>query len=71
MLVEMWRNIIGQVAYQMLVMVVLSYFGGYIFFDEPFNLIFTDMRDQDGNPTSRMVLDTIMFHTFILMNLFN
>lgn len=52
-------------------MVVLMYFGGLIFFDEPFHLIFTPIIDESGNHTDRMVLNTIMFHAFVLMNMFN
>jgi magnesium-transporting ATPase (P-type) len=51
-------------------MMVLMYCGQMIFFEKPFNLITTPERDEDG-PTSRLVLDTLLFHTFILMNLFN
>lgn len=47
------------------------YFGGLIFFTESFNLIYTPLRNKEGEPTNRLVLDTICFHTFILMNLFN
>jgi len=48
------------------------YFGEYMFFDQPFNLIFEPLRDFDtGKITDRLVLDTIVFHTYILMNLFN
>ena len=42
-----------------------------IFFEKSFNLIYTPLRNKDGEPTDRLVLDTICFHTFILMNLFN
>ena len=68
---ELLRNIIVQSAYQISVMLVLVYFGGYIFFDEPFNLITTPLRDADGMATKRLTLDTICFHTFFLMNWFN
>ena len=34
-------------------------------------MIYTPLRDVDGQPTDRLVLNTICFHTFILMNLFN
>lgn len=46
------------------------YFGGIIFFDKPFNLITAPKRDENG-PTDRLKLDTICFHAFMLMNLFN
>jgi len=46
------------------------YFGGMIFFENSFNLITAPERDG-LDPAPRLVLDTIIFHTFILMNLFN
>ena len=46
------------------------YFGPLIFFDESFNLILTPKR-INGEPTNRLKLDTMLFHTFILMSLFN
>ena len=68
---HMWRTILGQALYQVIVLVILTYFGELIFFDESFNLIYTPLRDEAGKPTNRMILDTIVFHSFILMNLFN
>lgn len=59
-------------AYQLLVMLVLIYFGTLIFFEESFNLVSEPLRDpitRDG--TDRLRMNTIMFYTFILMNLFN
>lgn len=67
---EMWRQIIMHSAYQILVMVILMYFGPFIFFEETFNLVLTPKR-INGEPTDRLKLDTMLFHTFILMNLFN
>ena len=67
---EMWRNILGGAAYQLLVLLFLIYFGQFCFFDESFNLIYTPLR-ENGKPTNQLVLDTIVFHTFVLMNLFN
>lgn len=56
-------------------MVILMFFGGLMFFEESFNLVTEPLRviDLDGEmvPTNRLVLDTICFYTFILMNLFN
>lgn len=55
------------------------YLGVFIFFNGPdengenserFNLI-TTPKVEDNKPTRRLELDTIIFHTFILMNLFN
>ena len=67
----MWRQVLVQSAYQILVMLILMYFGGFIFFEHAFNLVYEPLRDESGMPTHRLVLDTILFHTFILMNLFN
>ena len=50
---------------------MLMYFGGLIFFEETLNIVRTPTRNQDGSPTDRLKLDTICFHTFILMNMFN
>jgi hypothetical protein len=60
------------------------YFGGLIFFEESFNLVHapTTLEKVNGvlpdDPPENIVwkqnrkeLDTICFHTFILMNLFN
>jgi magnesium-transporting ATPase (P-type) len=52
-------------------MIVLMYFGSLMFFDKSFNLVETPLRDTQGNATNRLVLNTICFHTFFLMNWFN
>lgn len=76
----MWRNIIGQVIYQTLAILIVMYFGQYMFFDAPFNLITTEMRYKEADaekgikvndPTDKMKLHTFIFHTFVVMNLFN
>lgn len=64
-------NIFGQVCYQLLVLLFLNYFGTFIFFDESFNLVTLPEIDSDFKYTDRMTMDTILFHTFVLMNLFN
>ena len=76
LLVEIWRQVLCQALYQILVMVFLMYFGVFIFFDETFNLVTTPPRvkiEETGvmEITNRLTLDTICFHTFILMNIFN
>lgn len=68
---EMWRNIIGQVIYQMLVILILMYFGQMMFFNKSFNLITEVLRDDNNEPTDKMRLHTMIFHCFVLMNLFN
>lgn len=57
-------------AYQIFVMLILMYLGQYIFFAESFDLVTAPLR-EDGKATDRLILDTMCFHTFILMNLFN
>lgn len=47
-------------------MLFLMYFGGLVFFNESFNLI-----SEPPKSNKRLTLDTICFHTFILMNIFN
>jgi len=68
---EIYRQIICMGIYQMAVMVFLMYLGGLIYFDKPFNLVELPLRDELQRPTSRMVLNTMCFHTFFLMNWFN
>lgn len=48
----------------------LLYFGTFMFFDEPYNLVTTPSR-KDNVPTSKMTMDTIIFNTFFMMNMFN
>lgn len=57
--------------YQIIVMMILMYFGGLIFFDESVNLISSEVRDATGRAMPRLQLDTLNFHTYVLMNLFN
>ena len=56
-------------------MCILMYIGMFMFFDESFNLISTPLRYESGPkkglPTDRLILNTIMFHSFVLMTLFN
>ena len=47
-------------------MLTLMYFGNLMFFTESWNLVDTSPIDP-----KRLTLNTIMFQTFILMNLFN
>jgi len=68
---EMWRQILVHAIYQIIVVLSLMYFGVFIFFDQTFNIITTKDYDTSGAATDRLVLNTIIFHSFILMNLFN
>lgn len=47
------------------------YFGNLMFFEESFNLVTEPNVNDKLEPTNRLRLDTIIFNTFILMNLFN
>lgn len=67
----MWRTIVGHSVYQLLVLLFLSYFGTFIFFDESFNIVTEKPLNEQYAPNKRMVMNTIIFYTFILMTLFN
>jgi len=43
--VDMWRTIFGQALYQVIVLVILMYFGTLMFFEESYNLI-TEQRQS-------------------------
>lgn len=72
---EMWRQILVQALYQILVLTYLMYFGGLTFFDKTPDLIEWELTDLDDEQLhkkrNRLTLDTMCFHTFILMNMFN
>ena len=69
---NMWRNIFCQTIYQILVMVILIYFGGLMFCDKPYNLVTTELRHNKTKlPTEKLRINTLCFNTFMLMNLFN
>ena len=54
--VDMWRTIFGQALYQVIVLVILMYFGTLMLVDESYNLITQVLRDpeNDNKPTSKM-----------------
>jgi len=59
-------------AYQLVVMFILIFFGSIIFFGNSFNIVTEPIRDPlTHEPTDRLKLNTILFYSFILMNLFN
>ena len=69
---RMWRQILVMALYQLTVMLILMFFGSLIFFENSFNLITTPIRDPvSREATDRLKLNTILFYSFILMNLFN
>lgn len=67
----MWRQILFMSIYQIVIMLILMYFGGLIFFDDGVNLITSKLRNENLEPSNRLILDTFIFHTYILMNIFN
>lgn len=68
----LWRSIICMSIYQIVVMVIIMFFGEMMFFTTSFNLITAPLRDSDSDkPMDPLVLETIQFYVFILMNLFN
>ena len=44
---------------------ILMYFGGLILFKNSINLIFDPLRKNDGSPSDRLRLDSIIFNTFV------
>ena len=59
-----------QFIYQIIVMLVLTYLGPKIC-DIEYNFYSTEMKNADGTPSYRMLHQTFLFQTFIMMNLFN
>jgi len=67
----MYRAIYSQVLYQMIVMLTLLY-AGPTMFGHPYHLVTEELRAGPTNePTLRMRHYSFLFHTFVLMNLFN
>ena len=66
----MMRNILSQVLYQVIVMIILLYAapaaGGH-----KYNLFKDPMKNDDGSPSNRILHQTFMFQCFVMMNLFN
>lgn len=71
-----WRQVIVHASFQIFVMLILMYTGQFIFLDdikgegegvEAFSLV----NPPTSRKEERIKLDTIGFHAFILMNLFN
>lgn len=75
MVPEIWRQIFIQSAYQVFVILFLMFGGPFLFFKKSFNPIIEPARytsgPLNGQPTDKMRLDTMVFHTFVLMTLFN
>jgi Ca2+-transporting ATPase len=66
----MYRNIFGQAIYQFLVVIILLYFAP-LMFDIRYDYIYDEAYFVNGNPTNRLYHYTLIFHTFMLMQLFN
>jgi magnesium-transporting ATPase (P-type) len=71
----MWRQIFSQVLYQAVVMIILLYFGPMMFGIE-YNLVqqlpfYVTLPDGTVHSTVRLQHLTLLFQTFVLMNLFN
>jgi len=63
---------LSQAIYQIIVMCVLMFCGQLIFFEESFNIITElDSPTKDEKVNDRMRLNTMCFHTFMLMNMIN
>jgi magnesium-transporting ATPase (P-type) len=69
---EMWRNILPMVLLQVIIVMVLMYAGQLMFFDKSFDIILTMPRDPEtGAATNKLVLNTLCFNTYMLMNIMN
>jgi magnesium-transporting ATPase (P-type) len=62
---QMWRQIFAQGTFQMLVLVILVFFGPMMF-GYDYNLITTDARNKE-----KIKMDTFIFLTFFSMTMFN
>jgi magnesium-transporting ATPase (P-type) len=73
----MWRNILPQAIYQIVVMIILMFGGQAMFFEKEFNIIKEKdyTLDAEGKetdiPTDKFRKDVACFHTFMLMNIIN
>jgi len=69
----MWRNILGQIAYQLLVLIIILYSVPW-WFGKGYNLVDNSKVTFYGKSVdtiNKLEHYTILFHTFVLMNLFN
>jgi magnesium-transporting ATPase (P-type) len=67
----MWRNIIVQAVFQIVIILTLTYAGSFIFFEKPYNLITAPLRMEGSQPTDKMQMNTMIFTTYFLMNMVN
>jgi len=66
----MWRAVTSQALYQAVVMLILL-FAGPSMFGIGYNLIKTPLYNENGAPSYHLQHNTLMFQTFMMMNLFN
>jgi Ca2+-transporting ATPase len=72
LLPDFWKLIFVQAAFQTIVILILMFFYGMMRFGDAAPNLFTDpLRDKNGNATNRLKMDTFIFHTFVLMCIFN
>ena len=65
----MWRNIVVQAVYQIVIVLCLLYFGTFLFVEE-YNLVTATLREH-GKPTPKMQMNTMIFYAYFLMNMAN
>lgn len=66
----MWRNVLVQSAYQILVLVVMLYSAPFWFENSTYDLVNTDFYDEDEVAAKNLKTHyTMLFNTFIWMNL--
>ena len=66
----MMRSILSQTIYQIVVMLLLLFMGPAAA-NISYKLYETELETEDGSPTYRLLHQTFMFQSFVLMNLFN
>lgn len=68
----MWRNILSQVAYQLVILIVMLYSVPW-WFGKGYNLVDENISffEEDQAAINKKEHYTMLFHTFVLMNLFN
>lgn len=67
----MWRNILTQAAYQLVVLIVMLYSVPYWFGIQYGSYVNTDFYEDSAVSSQMTQHYTIVFNTFVLMNLFN
>jgi magnesium-transporting ATPase (P-type) len=68
---SLFKLIFVPALFQILVLVVLMFFYGMMAFEKAPNLFTDPLRDPLDKATDRLVMDTFIFHTFMIMTLFN